>query len=32
MEGLKGKRMEKLIRECQRIESGKGDFILSFPN
>ncbi len=25
MEGLKRKRMEKLIRECQRIESGKGE-------
>jgi hypothetical protein len=25
MEGLKRKRLEKLIRECQRIESGKGE-------
>lgn len=25
MEGLKRKRMEKLIDDCQRIESGKGE-------
>jgi hypothetical protein len=28
MEGLKRKRMEKLIGECQRIESGKGELYI----